>query len=42
MVYMYCVSEAEMIQRTASSDSNTSEGRVVAHYHERSTEIAGT
>ena len=37
-----CVSESEMIQRTASSDSNTDEGKVTIHYHGQSTEITGT
>ena len=31
-----------MIQRTASSDSDTGEGKVIIHYHGQSTEITGT
>ena len=42
MMYCICVSEPEMIRRTASSDSNTGDGNVVTHYHGQSTEITGT
>jgi hypothetical protein len=38
---VYCISEAEMIQRTASNDSDTGEGRIAAHYSGQSTGIAG-